>query len=143
MKRAKPIPRIGEKGIFTMSIALTALQGKALAVSVDRHNLKRSQLLEVFHKAADTIRSTPQWPSGHTEILFNGTLRGRQAKIWLRNEAGWLQLVLFLERPTWCSKPLPLAVFKPGQGGWTLIADEQSYLAWNLAIRQALAAQRG
>jgi len=107
-------------------------------------NAQRDRLLEPFRKARIVFENKTQWANGETVELYNGTLNGKSAKLWLKNESGKISLQLFVdnERMTrrFYSKPLLFGLMTPDQG-WTLSteATESKYLNWNSRTRREMA----
>lgn len=125
---------------------------KATVDAIERHNEKprkkttREQILEVYKEAVKLASAKQQWPNGHSEILFNGQLRGLPAKVFIKNEGD--RIVLFIVREhrskrldkRFYSKKFLVGLFKPNQG-WVSLSSDTDYLAWNREVDQAMEAK--
>ncbi len=105
---------------------ITPKIGQAMAVATTRHNDSRTQKLVLFYKALEVIETigSKKWES---EIIFTGTLGGKQAEVFLLNTVGKITLNLAIEGVTF--KPLRI----------TEVVNENDYLAWNLTVRKEMA----
>jgi len=105
---------------------ITPKIGQAMATATSRHNQVRTQKLVVFHKALEMLRiAEGKWES---KVVFAGTLGGKQAEITLLNIDSKITLNLTIEDMIF----EPLLV--------TEVINENDYLAWNLRVREAMAA---
>lgn len=127
--------------------AVTPQVTKGILATLNRHHLKYQQILTVYHKAIAAIREKKQWSNGESLDLYTGIMRGRKARVWIKNEGGRLFLTLFCEGTTgqldkrFYSKPLLIGLFKPDEG-WCVCTDETQYRAWNLSTRRAMEASK-
>ncbi len=105
---------------------ITPKIGQAMAIATTRHNDSRTQKLVLFYKALEVIETigSKKWES---EIIFTGTMGGKQAEVFLLNTVGKITLNLAIEGVTF--KPLRI----------TEVINENDYLAWNLTVRKEMA----
>jgi hypothetical protein len=122
---------------------ITAKVGQAMTTAVNRHNEKRQKRLIVFYKAIEiTKKHIRQWSHGESKTIFKGTLQGKPAEIYLRNE-GSINLYLFVEGETlmkrFYSEPFKVGYFSPATG-YKVSANitEDSYLQWNMKTRREI-----
>lgn len=126
-----------------INTAISPKIGKAMIVATNRHNDSRQQRLTVFHKAVEMVKSARQWPKGENQTLFEGTLDGKAAQIYLKNELTGINLYLFVEGESlmtrFYSKPFNIGHFNLSTGFQVSVAaTEELYLRWNLETRKAL-----
>lgn len=96
---------------------ITPKIGQAMATATTRHNSVRQQKLSVFYRALETIKS------GESGTIYNGTMRGKKATIFLLSIDGRITLNLTVENKTFA----PLVM--------TETVNENDYLVWNAKIR--------
>lgn len=100
---------------------ITKKIGNAMAVATTRHNGGRQAKLTVFNKALKTLK-TETINDGESKVVFNGTLRGQSAQIFLLKVGGRTTLNLIRNGQTFS----PLLM--------TEMTNENDYLKWNAKI---------
>lgn len=125
-------------------IAINKGQGRAMATAVTRHQAKRKKILEVYTKAIKIIGDTPKWANGRIIDVYEGTLAGRKANVYLKNEGGVITLTLYRTGKNdkdlmgrFYSEKLHIASFIPVVG-WEIVSTEADYRFWNRQARQSL-----
>lgn len=125
-------------------IAINKEQGKAMVTAMNRHQTKREQILQVYLKAVKIVQDAPKWANGKTIDVYEGTLAGRKASVYLKNEDGMITLTLYragkdekslMDR--FYSEKLHIASFIP-VSGWKIVGTEADYRLWNRQTRRAL-----
>ena len=127
-----------------ISTAVSPKVGKAMATAVTRNNEVRSTRLLPFYRALQAVTGSSSWAAGETRSVFVGTIGGRKADLYLKNESGAINLHLFVEgeilMDRFYSEPFKMALFDFEIGSFQIAesASEGSYLAWNLKTRKAM-----
>lgn len=123
-----------------VSTAISKPIANGMVQTLARAKLKQEQLLEVYAKAIALVVERQQWANGYIETLYEGTLRGNKARIFIRNDGGRLNLYLYSEHSSgrldrrFYSKPFLVGLFKPDKGWCVVHQDSQAYLDWNRAV---------
>lgn len=123
-----------------VSTTVTPQTAKGLLTQIERTKLERERLLEVFTEAIALAATKERWANGEIATLYDGTLRGLKAKIFIRNDSGKLNLYLFSEHPSgrldkrFYSRPFMVGLFRPDKGWCVIYQDSQAYLDWNRAV---------
>lgn len=126
-----------------ISTTITPQIGQAMAQLIKRGNEKRRKRLALFYKTINAVTRQADWDNIETVTLAESTLRGRPAKVYIRNIGMVLQLHLDWQDQSgsWhTSPPFAVGVMVPaiGQaiGQWkvTYNANEANYLRWNKQV---------
>ena len=118
---------------------------KAMATSLAYHNAGQKPVqkpeLKWFYRAKEEMNRKKRWYNGEFLSLAEGTLYGKPARIFLKNNSGFVQLYIAQQQDNkqWTvSDGLTVGVF-------TLYWDvsntftEQAYIAWrNKAVKKLL-----
>ena len=130
---------------------LTSAQGSAMAAAVSRHNRaprkqsRKAIKMVLYHKAINAMRSKAQWYSGETVSIAEGTLRGLPARVYLKNQSGFVSLfVAQLKKTGWITSPgLTIGVlgFNDSNIAYWHISeglDEAKYARWHTSVTKIL-----
>lgn len=134
---AVAIPKAGTRAI-----------GKGLQVQLKRASDLEAEQQALFDKIVGIVSARQQWPSGHTEDVISGRLRGQQGGIYLRNSGGWIVLSVWCNSPSgkldrrYNSQPLPVAC--PIKNGWQVVTDftRATFDAWRKKCAAEMDKQR-
>lgn len=125
-------------------IAIGKKEGKAMVAAVNRHQTNREKILEVYLKAVKIVQDAPKWANGKTIDVCEGTLVGRKASVYLKNEAGIITLTLYRAGKDakdlmgrFYSEKFHIASFIPVTG-WKIVSTEADYRFWNRQTRRSL-----
>lgn len=127
-----------------ISTAVSPKIGQAMATAVTRNNENRQTRLLPFYKALKAVTDGNAWATGETRSVFVGTIGGRTADLYLKNEGGTIFLHLFVKGKTlmdrFYSKPFQVALFDFKAGAFQISenASEGNYLVWNFKTRKAM-----
>lgn len=80
---------------------------------------EKSQPNPLYTQAIEAFQMTSQWASGKTIDLLNGCLREKQSTVFLRNESGFVSLVVIVNGRKQYNSQFVIGYCNPGTG-WQL-----------------------
>lgn len=103
-------------------IPVTPKIGKSMGQAVDRHNGKLNEPNRLYDQVIEAFEMRNQWPSGHSERILDGWLRGKRSIFGLKNIDGWIVATLTVCGRTVYNAQFTLALYDPARG-WSLASN--------------------